>query len=72
MSTITRTTITGCILILVYSFLNTIARRANNSFRHFLETKNLKTKKKRIYGSRQERTMDAKRLLDEALDEGKF
>ena len=65
MATTTRTTITGCVKILVC----TITRRRTNSLRHFLEAKNLKTRRKRIPGSRQERTMDAERLLDEALDE---
>ena len=59
MTTIIRTIITGGIVVLIYSFFCTIARRGNNSFRHFLETENLKMRRKRIPGSRQKETMDA-------------
>jgi len=72
-----RAIITGGNVILVYVFFYTIARRGDNSFRHCFENlkKNLKTRKKRIPGSRWKRTMDAEKLLDEALDSkgrGKF
>ena len=73
MTTIIRTIITGRIVVLVYSFFCIIARRGNNSFRHFLETENLKTRRKRIPGSRQKETMDAETFrLDEECQERKF
>ena len=73
MATITRTTITGCIIILVYiAFSVLLLDEEITVLNNFLETKNLKMRNKRIPSSRRERTMDAERLLNEALDEGKF
>ena len=65
-------------MILVYSLIYTITRRRDDSFRHLKENlkESLKTRMKRIPGSRQKRTIDAKELLNKALDdrcqEGKF
>ena len=74
-----RTTITDRVMILVYNLLYTIARRGDDSFKHFLKKtykENLKTRMERIPGSRCKRTMDAEKLLDEAVDDkcqgGKF
>jgi len=65
-----RAIIIGGIVILVYVFFYTTARRGDNSFRHCFENlkKNLKMREKRIPSFRGKRTMDAEKLLDEALD----
>ena len=67
-----RTTIITSVVILVYSFIYTIARRGDDSLRHFFEEnlkENLKMRRERIPGFRQKKTMDVEKLLDEALDD---
>ena len=63
-------TITTGVMVLVYSFIYTIARQGENDFRHFVILKeNLEMKERKILGSRR-MSKDEKTLLDEALRRG--
>ena len=65
-----RATVARRIVILVYSFIYTIAGSGESDFRHFVIWKeNLKMKERKIPGSRR-KTKDEETLLDKTLRRG--
>ena len=58
-------------MILVYSLIYIITRRRDDSLRHVEENlkESLKTRIRRIPGSRRKRTIDAEEFLDKALND---